>query len=179
MMTSVPDGNPLSVRREYVVDQYSDAEKLRVRIETHRRYSQGTEDMLDALALEPGLSLVDVGCGSGKWHAALAGRGVAVVAVDLMAGMIEAARRAGTQLQPRPLLVRADAQVLPFRSAAFDRVLCSGVLYHVPDCRWRCSRCGVCCAPAAEPSSRPTAWMPWPAWASSTPRRLVSWATRR
>lgn len=29
----------------------------------------------------------------------------------------------------------ADAQALPFRPATFDRVLCSGVLYHVPDCR--------------------------------------------
>ena len=70
---------PLSVQRAYVADQYSDADKLRIRIETHRLYSQGTEsltdDILDALALAPGLSLLDVGCGSGKWHARLAARG--------------------------------------------------------------------------------------------------------
>src|SRR5438552_175900 len=61
---------PLSVQRAYVADQYSDADKLRIRIETHRLYSQGTEsltgDILDALALAPGLSLLDVGCGSGS-----------------------------------------------------------------------------------------------------------------
>lgn len=36
----MPWSDPLSVQRSYVADQYSDADKLRVRIETHRLYSQ-------------------------------------------------------------------------------------------------------------------------------------------
>ncbi len=127
------------MQRSYVTDQYSDADKLRIRIETHRLYSQGTESlidaMLDALALAPGLLVADVGCGSGEWHAALATRGVVTVGLDLMPGMLDAARQTGIELEPRPRLIRGDAQALPFRSATFDRVLCSGVLYHVPDCR--------------------------------------------
>src|SRR5207245_9812674 len=130
---------PLSVQRVYVADQYSDADKLRIRIETHRLYSQGTEsltdDILDALALAPGLSLLDVGCGSGKWQARLAARGVVTVGLDLMPGMVQAARGAEVGLEPRPQLICADAQALPFQAATFDRVLCSAVLYHVADCR--------------------------------------------
>ena len=130
---------PFSVQRAYVADQYSDADKLRIRIETHRLYSQGTEsltgDILDALALAPGLSLLDVGCGSGKWQARLAARGVVTVGLDLMPGMLQAARGAGAGLEPRPQLICADAQAMPFQAATFDRVLCSGVLYHVADCR--------------------------------------------
>jgi ubiquinone/menaquinone biosynthesis C-methylase UbiE len=37
-------------------------------------------------------------------------------------------------LEPRLQLICADAQTLPLQAATFDRVLCSGVLYHVPDC---------------------------------------------
>lgn len=131
--------DPLSVQQNYVADQYSDAAKLRVRIETHRLYSQSAEtlidDMLDALALARGMLLLDVGCGSGEWHAALATRAVITVGVDLMPGMLEAARQIGDELEPRPRLIGGDAQALPFRPATFDRVLCSGVLYHVSDCR--------------------------------------------
>jgi ubiquinone/menaquinone biosynthesis C-methylase UbiE len=127
------------VQRTYLADQYSDADKLRIRIETHRRYSEGTEtltdDILDALALAPGLSLLDVGCGSGEWHARLAAGRVVTVGLDLMPGMLQAARVAGAGLEPRPELICADAQAIPFQAATFDRVLCSGVLYHVPDCR--------------------------------------------
>ena len=50
----------LGTERAFVEDQYSDAARLRIRIETHRRYSQGdTDRILDdatrALHLSPGL----------------------------------------------------------------------------------------------------------------------------
>jgi SAM-dependent methyltransferase len=125
--------------RAFVEDQYSDSVKLRIRIETHKRYSRGdTERILEdatwALQLSPGLFVIDVGCGAGGWHPQLTAAGARVLGVDLMPGMIREARVAGSGLQPTPLFALADAQALPFKDATFDRVLCAGVLYHVPDC---------------------------------------------
>jgi SAM-dependent methyltransferase len=123
----------------FVQEQYSDADRLRIRIETHERYSQGdTERLLDesvhALSLSPGLRVLDVGSGAGGWHARIAASGATVVGVDLMAGMLREARVADAALEPRPVLAQADAQALPFQTGSVDRVLCAGVLYHVPDC---------------------------------------------
>jgi SAM-dependent methyltransferase len=123
----------------FVREQYSDAEKLRIRIETHERYSRGdtdriVDDCLRALMLAPDVRVLDLGCGAGGWHARMHRAGAAVVGVDLMAGMLQEARTACATLEPPPLLAQADAQALPFGSGTFDRVLCAGVLYHVPDC---------------------------------------------
>src|SRR5258708_7828709 len=86
--------------RAFVEDQYSDAVKLRIRIETHQRYSRGdTERILDdatrALQLSPGLRMLDVGCGAGGWHPQATIAGARLVGVDLMPGMIREARVAG------------------------------------------------------------------------------------
>jgi SAM-dependent methyltransferase len=129
----------LGTDRAFVQEQYSDADKLRVRIETHQRHSQGETDRLlddgvQALALAPGVRVLDVGCGAGSWHARLVASRATVVGVDLMVGMAREARRAAAALDPRPLFAQADAQALPFGAASVDRVLCAGVLYHVPDC---------------------------------------------
>jgi SAM-dependent methyltransferase len=129
----------LGTDRAFVYDQYSDADKLRIRIETHQRYSHGeTESILDdgvaTLSLSSGLQVLDVGCGAGGWHGRIAATGAALVGVDLMAGMLREARAADVTLEPRPVFVQADALALPLSAASFDRVLCAGVLYHVADC---------------------------------------------
>lgn len=129
----------LGTDRAFVQEQYSDADRLRIRIETHERYSQGdTDRLLDegvhALSLSPGVRVLDVGCGAGGWHPRIAARRATVVGIDLMAGMLRQARSADAALQPQPVFAQADAQILPFRAKSVDRVLCAGVLYHVPDC---------------------------------------------
>jgi hypothetical protein len=50
----------LGTDRAFVQEQYSDADKLRIRIETHEPYSRGdteriVDDCVAALALSPGL----------------------------------------------------------------------------------------------------------------------------
>jgi SAM-dependent methyltransferase len=86
------------------------------------------------LYLAPGLRVLDVGCGAGGWHARIAATGAALIGIDLMPGMLQEARATGAALEPTPLLAQVDAQALPFGAATVDRVLCAGVLYHVPDC---------------------------------------------
>jgi SAM-dependent methyltransferase len=110
----------------YVRYQYSDDDKLRVRIETHERYSerQGFHHWVIAqVAAERGHRLLDVGSGPGSdYHPLL--EGVDIVAVDTSLGMLA---------KVRAKRVNADAQALPFADASFDRVMCNHMLYHVPD----------------------------------------------
>ena len=79
------------------------------------------------LAPRAGDRVLEVGCGAGHLLAGLpAGRGVGLdLAESLLA---KAARRLGG----REGLVQGDAERLPFRAGAWDRVYCSEVLEHVP-----------------------------------------------
>lgn len=112
----------------YLRFQYGDDERLRVRIETHERYSENPEPfvswVLRHVAAQPGQRLLDVGSGPGQYHVHLAG--VSVIALDTSPGMLAKVR------VPK---VQADAQALPFRDGSFDRVMSNHVLYHVPDQR--------------------------------------------
>jgi SAM-dependent methyltransferase len=59
-------------------------------------------------------SLLDVGCGTGSYTAALAGRGWDVTGVDISEDMLRLARERGVRA------IHADASSLPFEDAAFD-----------------------------------------------------------
>lgn len=110
----------------YVRFQYADDQKLRVRIETHERYSENLTPfprwILARLDARPGQGLIDVGSGPGQYHDRLTG--VRVVALDISAGMLA---------KVKVPAVQADARALPFPDRAFDRVMANHVLYHVPD----------------------------------------------
>jgi SAM-dependent methyltransferase len=110
----------------YVRFQYADDQKLRVRIETHQRYSENpvpfTTWILGHVDARAGQRLLDVGSGPGQYHDKLAG--VRVIALDTSAGMLA---------KVKVPAVRADAQALPFAAGSFDRVMANHVIYHVPD----------------------------------------------
>lgn len=86
-------------------------------------FALGTEQevgfLVEALQLEPGMRVIDVGCGTGRHTAALTGLGMEVVGVDLSHGLLRAAmaREAGRFLQ-------ADARAVPLPDACADAVLC-------------------------------------------------------
>jgi SAM-dependent methyltransferase len=82
-------------------------------------------------ALEPELAqarqMLDLGCGNGRYLAEFARRASLefLAGADLSGEMLaEARRRAG----PRPHLVRASAEALPFADATFDLIFASHVL---------------------------------------------------
>ena len=81
----------------------------------------------------PGARVVDVGCGDGRHIIAAARRGARAVGVDYDAGELRRARAAvrGARID----FIAADAARLPFRDAAFDAVICTETLEHLPDDR--------------------------------------------
>ena len=98
-------------------------------------------DRLTALGLRPGDRVLDVGTGFGRHAFELARRGYRVVALDVAADELHGTRatfeamiQAGEIDADRVLgVVRGDATRLPFADGAFDAVITSEVLEHVPD----------------------------------------------
>jgi len=80
------------------------------------------------------LRLLDAGCGTGSYAAALRPHAGAIDAVDLNPSMLEVAR---TKLDGAPgcpvALHEASLEALPFEDAGFDAVMVNQVLHHLPD----------------------------------------------
>jgi SAM-dependent methyltransferase len=91
-------------------------------------FTKGTDAevafLVDALALEPGMRVLDVGCGPGRHAHALGQLGLEVVGVDISARFIEVARATTT---PGVSFGRADARALRY-DHEFDAAisLCQG-----------------------------------------------------
>jgi SAM-dependent methyltransferase len=81
------------------------------------------------LAPAASASLLDVACGSGKFVAHAAGRGLRVTGTDLSDVAVEAARLR----VPAARFTVGDAEALPFEDRSFDHVTCLGSLEHFPN----------------------------------------------
>ena len=73
---------------------------------------------LDQLAIGPGISLLDAGCGSGTVLRMAADRGADVTGIDASPGLVAHARRR----VPGSRIEIGDIQFLPFEDASFDVV---------------------------------------------------------
>ena len=90
-------------------------------------YGDIKEALVAFLGATPIERILEVGCGTGFWLSALAGRAPVVAGIDRSGEMI--ARAKGKDA----LLVRAAAEALPIRDAAFDRIVCINALHHFSD----------------------------------------------
>jgi SAM-dependent methyltransferase len=83
---------------------------------------QEVDFLVDVLALEPGMRVLDVGCGPGRHSNELARRGIAAHGVDISERFVEIARASG-----EATFERLDARRLPF-DGEFDAAisLCQG-----------------------------------------------------
>jgi SAM-dependent methyltransferase len=80
--------------------------------------------LLDAVGIEPGMDVLDVGTGSGGTVAIPAAlRGAQVVGSDFVPDHFEVGRRRAAEAGVEVEWVEADAEALPFEDGSFDRVL--------------------------------------------------------
>lgn len=87
-------------------------------------FTKGTRQEVDAimdwLQLEPGMRVLDVGCGPGRHAHELASRGVVVHGIDISARFIDIARESASN---GATFERMDARAMPF-AEEFDAAVC-------------------------------------------------------
>ena len=99
----------------------------------------GVEIILGCLATAGGgplssLRVLDAGCGTGSYAAALRPHVGAIDAVDLNPSMLEVARAKLDRAPGCPVaLHEAGIEALPFEDARFDAAMVNQVLHHLPD----------------------------------------------
>lgn len=128
--------NPLDVTQFASVDQ-SGAPTAFVRFmdDSHAQHAvqRYMDTLLEHLALSPGATVLDVGCGTGHDALVLAqtvGPQGRMTGVDSSETMLQSARDRAAQSQLAIDFVAADATHLPFANASFDACLASRVLAH-------------------------------------------------
>ena len=93
------------------------------------RYVEGkrVRRILALLAARPGDRVLEIGCGAGNILAQVPS--ARRFGIDLAESLLAKAAR---RLVKRGTLVQGDAEHLPFRDRAWERVYCSEVLEHIP-----------------------------------------------
>jgi SAM-dependent methyltransferase len=87
--------------------------------ELHERYTEPAYTAaLDALGVDAGTRLLDIGCGAGRALRLAADRGAVVSGLDAAPGLLEFARRR----VPDAAIVQGELQALPFGDDSFDAV---------------------------------------------------------
>lgn len=98
-----------------------------------RRYAHERQYEIIAARAQPGMRVLDAGCGEGMLSFRAARRGATVVGCDISAPNIASARQLARQENLAVEFLEADSEQLPFPDASFDLVLSSHVLEHLPD----------------------------------------------
>ena len=92
-----------------------------------------TECALSLFKIEPGMHLLDVGCGTGNFSIKLAEQGASVVGVDISREMLSIARKKAEQKRLNIEFKEMDGLSLQFPDETFDGVLSMATIEFIPD----------------------------------------------
>ncbi len=92
-----------------------------------------TECALSLFKIEPGMHLLDVGCGTGNFSMKLAQRGASVVGIDTSREMLTIARKKARQEKLDIEFKEMDCLNLQFPDEAFDGVLSMAAIEFISD----------------------------------------------
>ena len=102
---------------------------IRFRYQISNTYDSFLIREIDA---KPSECILDLGSGNGRFSAAMATSGARVVALDINKAMLREVLKMIKSIRIGVDLVLADAQRLPLREGAFDKVLCAQSLWYIP-----------------------------------------------
>lgn len=88
-------------------------------------------DIVDFSKFDEQSTVLDVGCGTGRWSIYLSSKFSSVYAMDPSKAIYAAANL--TKDIPGIHLIKASAENIPFEDETFDLVISLGVLHHIPD----------------------------------------------
>lgn len=99
-----------------------------------RRYAHATQYEGMLRYVQPGMRVLDAGCGDGVLSVLMANKGAMVTGCDFSAPNIEAAKEYATEHHVVNVeFLVGDVEHLPFPDNSFDLVVSSHVLEHLPD----------------------------------------------
>ncbi len=122
-----------------VAAQYASPERHDIRRALHQRFTIAdipySDWLLDRIGLEPGMRVLDIGCGSGDlWDYRPLPSDLFITMADASDGMLDAARERTKGIANAKFeFIRADACKMPFEAETYDLVLASHMLFHVED----------------------------------------------
>ncbi len=121
-------------------NQYRTSSNLDARAALHRQFSTSTTQwqpwVFALLALEPGMRVLECGCGPGwlwRENVARIPADCSITLTDLSPGMVAEAEAALAPNGPHFTFQPANIQALDFANETFDVVVANHMLYHVPD----------------------------------------------
>lgn len=114
------------INRRTDYDQIAHAYDTRYERNSYRGVEQAVRGFVGN---QPGLQILEVGCGTGHWLEFLRALPIHLTGLDLSAGMLVQAQ---SRLSGIPL-VQGTSERLPWRAQSFDRVFCINAFHHFPD----------------------------------------------
>jgi ubiquinone/menaquinone biosynthesis C-methylase UbiE len=92
------------------------------------RARRRTELLIERASIQPGMKVLEFGCGTGMFSRRIATTGALLTAIDLSPDLIAEAQK---ESNPNITFQIGDIEMLPFVDATFDAVIGSSVLHHV------------------------------------------------